>query len=236
MGTVKVHSKTYNDNMDALVILAVLGSACAHVTHLGVADTPAVAAAKARFFQTYNAQAAAARAASPQQATFVQQQPRWTGPMAHTVPAGVNVHHAAVNSFHVPAAVRTVTQKWTGPVAATVPAGVQGLNQVPDTADVQAATRSFLAAYNAQLAATRSAAPVVAVHHQAPANVWAPAAPVQTWSPAAPVQPRWTGPMAATVPAGVHGAPAQVAQTADVAAATQGHCAAHQHALRATQG
>merc|ERR1711942_439959 len=193
MGTVKVHSKTYNDNMDALVILAVLGSACAHVTHLGVADTPAVAAAKARFFQTYNAQAAAARAASPQQATFVQQQPRWTGPMAHTVPAGVNVHHAAVNSFHVPAAVRTVTQKWTGPVAATVPAGVQGLNQVPDTADVQAATRSFLAAYNAQLAATRSAAPVAAVHHAA--------VPVQTWAPTAhaiPVQPRWTGPMAAT--------------------------------------
>merc|ERR1712243_457099 len=228
MGTVKVHSHP-NDNMNALIILAVLGYACGapHITHLGVADTPEVAAAKARFFQTYNQQAAAARAASPQQATFVQQQPRWTGPMAHTVPAGVNVHHAAVNAFHVPAGVTHVTQKWTGPVAATIPAGVQGLNQVPDTADVQAATRSFLAAYNAQLAATRGAAPVVAVHHQAP---------VQTWSPAAPVQPHWTGPMAATIPAGVHGAPAQVAQTADVAAATQAHFAAHQHALRATLG
>merc|ERR1712243_411963 len=149
MGTVKVHSHP-NDNMNALIILAVLGYACGapHITHLGVADTPEVAAAKARFFQTYNQQAAAARAASPQQATFVQQQPRWTGPMAHTVPAGVNVHHAAVNAFHVPAAVTHVTQKWTGPVAATIPAGVQGLNQVPNTADVQAATRSFLAAYN----------------------------------------------------------------------------------------
>merc|ERR1712243_340257 len=127
MGTVKVHSHP-NDNMNALIILAVLGYACGapHITHLGVADTPEVAAAKARFFQTYNQQAAAARAASPQQATFVQQQPRWTGPMAHTVPAGVNVHHAAVNA---------VTQKWTGPVAATIPAGVQGLNQVSDTAD-----------------------------------------------------------------------------------------------------
>merc|ERR1719250_342974 len=205
--------------MNALVILAVLGYACG-APHVGVADTPAVAAAKARFFQPYNA--AAARSASPHQATFVQQQPRWTGPMAHTVPAGVNVHHAAANAFHVPAAVRS--QKWTGPVAATIPAGVQGLNQVPNTADVKAATRSFLAAYNAQLAATRSAAPVVAVHHQAaPVQSWA--APVQAWQPAAPAQPRWTGPMAATIPAGVHGAPAQVAQTADVAAATQAHFA-----------
>merc|ERR1711970_1232685 len=227
MGTVKVHTQTHN-NMNALVILAVLGYACgAPQHHVGVADTPEVAAAKARFFQTYNAQAAAARAASPQQATVVHQQPRWTGPMAHTVPAGVNVHHAAavVPHYHVQG---SVTQKWTGPVAATIPAGVQGLNQVPDTADVQAATRSFLAAYNAQLAATASRAPVVAVHQAA--------VPVQTWAPAAPVQARWTGPVAATIPAGVHGAPMQVAQTADVAAATQAHFAAHQHALRATQG
>merc|ERR1712055_1007473 len=198
MGTVKVHSHTLHNNMmNALVILAVLGFACgAPQHHGGVADTAEVAAAKARFFQTYNVQAAAARAASPQQATFIHQQPRWTGPLAHTVPAGV-----------------------------------QGLNQVADTADVQAATRSFLAAYQAQLAATASRAPVVAVHHAV--------APVQTWSPAAhaiPVQPRWTGPMAATIPAGVHGAPMQVAQTADVAQATQAHFAAHQHALRATMG
>merc|ERR1711970_1216856 len=193
MGTVKVHTQTHN-NMNALVILAVLGYACgAPQHHFGVADTPEVAAAKARFFQTFNAQAAAARAASPQQATVIHQQPRWTGPLAHTVPAGV-----------------------------------QGLTQVADTADVQAATRSFLAAYQAQLAATASRAPVVAVHQAA--------VPVQTWAPAAPVQARWTGPVAATIPAGVHGAPMQVAQTADVAAATQAHFAAHQHALRATQG
>merc|ERR1712055_194421 len=227
---VKVHIHTHS-NMNALVILAVLGYACgAPQHHVGVADTPEVAAAKARFFQTYQAQAAAARDASPQQATFIHQQPRWTGPLAHTVPAGVNVHHAAavVPHYHV---AGSVTQKWTGPVAATIPAGVQGLNQVPDTADVQAATRSFLAAYQAQLAATASRAPAVAVHHAV--------APVQTWPPAAhaiPVQPRWTGPMAATIPAGVHGAPMQVAQTADVAQATQAHFAAHQHALRATMG
>ncbi|CAL4157286.1 unnamed protein product, partial [Meganyctiphanes norvegica] len=167
--------------MNALVIVAVLGLASG-APHFGVSDTPEVAAAKARFFQTYNAQAAAARAASPQQATH-HQQPRWTGPMAHT--------------------------RWTGPVAATVPAGVTGLNQVPNTADVQAATRSFLAAYQAQLAAT---APTAGAH-------WAPAAPVQQWAPAAPVQARWTGPMAATVPAGVHGAPNQVSDTPEVAAA-----------------
>merc|ERR1712121_96074 len=164
MGTVKVHSQQHS-NMNALIILAVLGYACGS-PHVGLGDTPEVAAAKARFFQTYNAQAAAARAASPQQATVVHQQPRWTGPLAHTVPAGVNVHHAAavVPQYHVHG---SVTQKWTGPVAATIPSGVQGLNQVPDTADVQAATRSFLAAYNAQLAATASRAPAVAVHHAA---------------------------------------------------------------------
>merc|ERR1712215_64468 len=225
MGTVKVH--TQHSNMNALVILAVVGYACGAPQHhhVGIADTPEVAAAKARFFQTYNTQAAAARAASPQQATVLHQQPRWTGPMAHTVPAGVNVHHAAAHVPHYHVA-GSVTQKWTGPLAATVPAGVQGVNQVPDTADVQAATRSFLAAYQAQLAATASRAPAVAVHHAA--------APVQTWAPAAPVQPRWTGPMAATIPAGVHGAPVQVAQSADVALATQAHFAAHQHALRAT--
>merc|ERR1712212_1119756 len=228
MGTVKVHSHTLHNNMNALVILAVLGFVCgAPQHHGGVADTAEVAAAKARFFQTYNAQAALARAASPQQATFVHQQPRWTGAMAHTVPAGVNVHHAAVPHYQV---AGSVSQRWTGPVAATVPAGVTGLNQVPATADVQAATRSFLAAYQAQLAATGARAPV-AVHQQ-----WAPAAPVHAWAPAAPVQARWTGPMAATVPAGVHGSPMQVAQTADVAAATQAHFAAHQHALRATMG
>merc|ERR1712212_1351668 len=165
MGTVKVHSHTLHNNMNALVILAVLGFACgAPQHHGGVADTAEVAAAKARFFQTYNAQAAAARAASPHQATH-HQQPKWTGPMAHTVPAGVNVHHAAA---HVPHHIAGA-QRWTGPVAATVPAGVTGLNQVPDTADVQAATRSFLAAYQAQLAATG------AVHHAA--------APVQQWAP-----------------------------------------------------
>merc|ERR1712212_823892 len=223
MGTVKVHSHTLHNNMNSLVILAVLGFACgAPQHHGGVADTAEVAAAKARFFQTYNAQAALARAASPQQATFVHQQSRWTGAMAHTVPAGVNVHHAAVPHYQLAA-----TQKWTGPVAATVPAGVTGLNQVPETAAVKAAKRSFLAAFQAQLAATGNVSPVVV-------NSWAPAAPAQAWAPAAPVQARWTGPMAATVPAGVHGSPMQVAQTADVAAATQAHFAAHQHALRAT--
>merc|ERR1712212_1353225 len=128
MGTVKVHSQQTN-TMNALIILAVLGYACGLPQHqVFMADTPDVAAAKARHFQAHSARNAITRTASPQQATFVvQQQPRWTGPMAHTVPAGVNVHHAAVNAFHVPAAVRT--QKWTGPVAATIPAGVQGLNQ-----------------------------------------------------------------------------------------------------------
>merc|ERR1712106_1207172 len=144
----------------------------------------------------------------PQQATFVHQQPRWTGAMAHTVPAGVNVHHAAVPHYQLAG-----TQRWTGPVAATVPAGVTGLNQVPETAAVKAAKASFLAAFKAQLAATGNVSPVVAVR--------------KSWAPAVPVQARWTGPMASTAPAGVHGVPMQLAQTADVAAATQAHFRAH---------
>merc|ERR1712106_340309 len=176
------------------------GFACGAPQHHGsVADTAEVALAKARFFQAYNARLAA----SPQQATFVHQQPRWTGAMAHGVPAGVT-----------------------------------GLNQVPETAAVKAAKASFLAAFKAQLAATGNVSPVVAVRQSwapaAPVQTWAPAAAVQSWAPAVPVQARWTGPMAATVPADVHGAPMQVGQTADVAAATQAHFAAHQHALRAT--
>merc|ERR1712128_112913 len=198
---------------NALVILAVLGFACGAPQHHGsVADTAEVALAKARFFQAYNARLAA----SPQQAIFVHQQPRWTGAMAHTVPAGVNVHHAAVPHYQLAG-----TQRWTGPVAATVPAGVTGLNQVPGTAAVKAAKASFLAAFKAQLAATGNVSPVAAVRS------WAPAAPVQSWAPAVPMQARWTGPMASTVPAGVHGAPMQLAQTADVAAATQAHFRAH---------
>merc|ERR1712128_313189 len=213
------------------------GFACgAPQHHGGVADTAEVALAKARFFQAYNARLAA----SPQQATFVHQQPRWTGAMAHTVPAGVNVHHAAVHHAAVPHYQLAGTQRWTGPVAATVPAGVTGLNQVPETAAVKAAKASFLAAFKAQLAATGNVSPVVAVRQSwapaapmqswapaAPMQSWAPAAPVQSWAPAVPVQARWTGPMASTVPAGVHGAPMQLAQTADVAAATQAHFRAH---------
>merc|ERR1712106_1038184 len=146
MGTVKVHSHTLHNNMNALVILAVLGFACgAPQHHGGVGDTAEVAAAKARFFQTYNAQAALARAASPQQATYVHQQPRWTGAMAHTVPASVNVHHAAV----------PVQARWTGPMAATVPAGVHGAPmQVAQTADVAAATQAHFAAHQHALRAT----------------------------------------------------------------------------------
>merc|ERR1719341_384173 len=52
----------------------------------------------------------------------------------------------------------------------------------------------------------------------------------------APATPslRWTGPFADTVPAGVHGLPTQVRETADVQAAKAAHFAAHSAALHAT--
>merc|ERR1712025_244655 len=161
-----------------------------------IPDTPEVAAAKAQFFATYRAQAAAAAAASD-----------------------IATHAQQVNHTNT---LRAPTQKWTGPVAATIPAGVQGLNQVADTADVQAATNAFLAAYQAQLSSVGGVQPAFA----------AAPAPVQHQQVVAPVaSQRWTGPVAATIPAGVPGSTGQVAETADVAATTAAHFAAYQQAL-----
>merc|ERR1719369_1414464 len=141
--------------MNPLIVLTVLGMASAF-PH--IPDTPEVAAAKAQFFATYRAQAAAA-AAAPDIATHAQQ-----------------VNHP--NTFGAPA------QKWTGPVAATVPAGVQGINQVADTADVQAATNAFLAAYQAQLSAVGGVQPVASARAPAFHQAGAAAAPVspQRWT------------------------------------------------------
>ncbi|XP_042857811.1 cuticle protein CP1499-like [Penaeus japonicus] len=167
--------------MRALVLLAVLG-VCSAVPF--IQDTPEVQAEKARFFQAFGA---AQAAATPQQAVY------------RPSPAA--------------------QPKWYGPVAATVPAGVDGtITPVSDTQEVSAARNAFLNAYNAQVRATVGAAPAVPsytpTHHHVPA--------VPHHAPAAPqYQPKWTGPVAATVPAGLPGSAPQVADTAEVAAAKQ---------------
>ncbi|KAF2356040.1 hypothetical protein FHG87_013197 [Trinorchestia longiramus] len=277
-------AKQLTTNMRSLVLLTLLGCACA-VPFLQ--DTPEVVAERARFQQLFNAQAAAAAAApddprsgghqqyrhqsAPQQhfsshhnqhSTFT---PKWNGPVAATVPAGLPGSTAQVadtadvsaarnaflaayraqvaattghntapqHSFNAPThgaprhfnALPSGPVKWTGPVAATVPAGVDGrVTPVSDTADVAAAKAAFLNTYNAALGATRPSG-----HNQ-----FRHSAPVQHHQPSH--QPRWTGPVAATVPAGLPGSSSQVSQTADVAAATAAFQQAYTNAVAATTG
>lgn len=119
--------------------------------------------------------------------------------------------------------------KWTGPPAATIPAGLPGSTpNVADTADVSAARNAFFNAYQAQLAATIPKTPQTQSFHstfRAPAHT-----PVHT---PAPVQQRWTGPFAATIPAGLPGSVAQVADTPEVAAAKQAFFNTFQHQVSA---
>ncbi|XP_069999508.1 cuticle protein CP1499-like [Penaeus vannamei] len=253
--------------MKSLVVLAVLG-VCSAAPFIG--DTPEVQAEKARFFQAFRA---AQAAAAPQQAfqTVVPVQTKWMGPVAATIPAGVDgtitpvgdtaevaaARNAFLNAYNAqvratvgsvpvvqaPAfnAVPVVPQptfqqaapvqaKWMGPVAATVPAGVDGtVTPVGDTAEVAAARNAFLNAYRAQVAATVGTAPAVTTFSQAvPQQTFQ-----QTFQQAAPVQAKWTGPVAATVPAGLPGSAPQVADTAEVAAAKQAFFSAYQRQVAA---
>lgn len=169
-----------------------------------VQDTGDVSAARNAFLAAYRAQVAAT-----------------TGQQVAAPSHTHNFRPAATHFNAIPAA----PQKWTGPVAATVPAGVNGqITPVSDTAEVSAARNAFLASYNAAVAATRPAQHSVHQHHSFQA------APVQ------PVQPRWTGPVAATIPAGLPGSTSQVSQTADVAAATAAFQNAYSAAVAATTG
>ncbi|XP_066941227.1 cuticle protein CP1499-like [Macrobrachium rosenbergii] len=202
--------------MKTLVVLAVVG-VCSAVPF--IQDTPEVAAEKARFFQAFQA---AQQAATPQHHSFIPHQAH--NPVHHVThhhQAHIPVHHMAHHHHQA-----QFTPKWTGPVAATVPAGVDGtVTPVGDTADVSAARQAFFNAYQAQLSATVGAAPsfphAVPAHapafpHAVPAHV-----PAHTFNAvhAAPVQPKWTGPVAATVPAGLPGSTSQVADTPEVQAA-----------------
>ena len=106
---------------------------------------------------------------------------------------------------------------WQGPPAATVPAGLPGSGNVENTLEVQSAIAEFQRAYNAAVVATTGVQPAV---HSAP--VVRAAAPI--------VAPRWNGPFAATVPAGLPGS-ANVADTPEVAAAKASFNAAFQQQL-----
>lgn len=187
--------------------------ACAAVPF--IPDTPEVAAEKARFFNAYRAAEAAARPAPPQP-TFSQQAFR-----------SAPVHHLQAFS-----AAPVQQLRWTCPVAATIPAGLPGsASVVAETPEVAAARNHFFNAYHAQLAAT------VPVRQQpAPVQTFAPAthrfSPVPVAGPA--LQPKWMGPLAATVPAGLPGSAAQVAETPEVAAAKNAFFNTYHRQLAAT--
>ncbi|XP_047491791.1 uncharacterized protein LOC125041082 [Penaeus chinensis] len=180
-----------------------------------VGDTAEVAAARNAFLNAYNAQVRATVGTVP----VVQTQAFSVAPV---VPQQVFQH-----TFQQAVPVQA---RWTGPVAATIPAGVDGtVTPVGDTAEVAAARNAFLNAYRAQVAATVGTAPVVNTFSQAvPQQVFQ-----QTFQQAAPVQARWTGPVAATVPAGLPGSAHQVADTAEVAAAKQAFFSAYQRQVAA---
>ncbi|XP_066942158.1 cuticle protein CP1499-like [Macrobrachium rosenbergii] len=155
-----------------------------------IQDAPDVAAEKARFMASF--QAAQQAAATAQR---------------NVIPT----HQAYSNQGHYqPHHQGQYQPKWTGPVAATVPAGVNGaITPVGDTADVNAARQAFFSAYQNQLAATAGAP-----GHQS--GQWQPAPAHHGGSQ---YQPKWTGPVAATVPAGLPGSSPNVADTPEVQAA-----------------
>ena len=224
------------------MILAVLG-ACSAAPH--IMETPEVIAEKNRHFQLYNAAAAAAAAAPdpvPHQAHY--QPTHHVAAVHHVQPA---YHHVQPAVHHIqPAAVHhvqggaynVVQPRWTGPMAAAVPDGVDGtLTPVQPTAEVAAARNAFLATYNAQVAATMPQGHVVAhhvpaVHHVQPVAYQ----PVHHVQPAHTYTQKWSGPMAATIPAGLPGAGTNVAPTAEVAQATNQFLRAYQQAHAATLG
>ncbi|KAK4317852.1 hypothetical protein Pmani_011091 [Petrolisthes manimaculis] len=116
--------------MRALVVMAVLG-AC--VAAPFIPDDPAVAAEKARFFKTFRFIEAANRPRSSmpiyqsQQAAFIpapRPQPKWTGPLASDIPAGLPGSTAFVGeTSDVNAARNAFFNAYKAQVIATVPTG-----------------------------------------------------------------------------------------------------------------
>lgn len=193
--------------MKLLVLLAVLGS-CAALPQGFLVDTPEVIAERQRFFQLYNEAAAAAAAAPDDDVTFQQA-------------SRAQVHSAPQ------------TPVWTGPLASTIPAGVQGsLMQVSDTPEVVAARRAFENTFQKQLRAT--VPQKFSAHHAPRMNSISIPTHQRSQIPAVPTQPRWTGPVAATIPAGLPGSTSQVRNTPEVEAAINQFTKAYNDAVIAT--
>lgn len=119
----------------------------------------------------------------------------------------------AINAAAMPKPGQQVTPpKWYGPLASSVPASLPGASPiVANTADVSKAREAFFNTYKQQLAAVGGA-------------------------PRVEVVQQWTGPLAATVPAGLPGSSPIVANTADVVAARQAFFDSYKRQVAATAG
>ncbi|XP_063870542.1 cuticle protein CP1876-like [Scylla paramamosain] len=191
--------------MRALVVLTVLG-ACSAMPF--IPDAPDVAAEKARFFQAYQVAHAA------------------NLPKVSSRPSHAFVPQQAFNQAPVQ------TPKWMGPLASNVPAGLPGSTAfVADTPEVQAAKSHFLNAYSAQVAATIPVGP--STSHQSFA---APPRQVFHSAPAPRPQPKWTGPVASKVPAGLPGSSPILSDTPEVAAAKNAFFQTYTAQVAATAG
>ena len=200
-----------------------------------MADTPEVQAEKQRFYQLYKS-AADAAAAAPDVNVFPQHQTV----SGHHQPSRQFDHRFASQN-----AIPVSHQKWTGPLAADVPAGLPGSEpNVRNTPEVEAAIAQFNRAFSDAVVATR---PKTTSHNQF--NQFAPRAQpnhfnsfsnthspnhfqaVPRSQPQVAAQPRWTGPLAATVPAGLPGSVSQVQDTPEVQAAKAQFSQAFHHQL-----
>ncbi|RXG60281.1 Cuticle protein [Armadillidium vulgare] len=205
--------------MNAIVFFALL---CACTAKPFIQDTPEVVAERNRFYQLFNAAAAAAAAAPDihiysQKPVNVHQHPQAiTYQSSHQFTVPQQVHNP---QYHHQPQQTQYTQKWTGPLAATVPAGLPGSSpQVQNTPEVEAATADFYRSYNAALAATRSAAPQQTQYSHSN-SIYSHTGSQYRTAPHPTVQQKWTGPFAAEIPAGLPGSTSQVQDTPDVLAA-----------------
>lgn len=203
-----------------------------------IADTPEVHAEKQRHFQLFNA---AAKAAADAPDINIYHGP--PSHKAHTYTPHSNVvhrfqapvhqhfaHHQHHSNHHYQPA-NTYTPKWTGPVAATIPAGLPGSSpQVPNTPEVEAAISNFNKAYNAAVVATRSTGPQQYQSYSSPHTQHRFSSQPQQYTP------KWTGPVAATIPAGLPGSTSQVSDTPEVLAAKSQFSRAFQNQLALTYG
>nr|XP_053635081.1 uncharacterized protein LOC128690430 [Cherax quadricarinatus] len=240
-----------------------------------VSDTRDVSAARNAFFNAYQSQlaATAGRAPSPHYqgapsyTPSYHHQPKWTGPVAATVPAGLPGSHPVVDTPEVAAAKHSFFSTYQRQAAAAAPPtradedqeriqygsllshnnimrtlvilavlGVcSAVPSIGDTPEVAAEKARFFQAFRA---AEASAKPHYNAHQQA--HNTGHYNPHQynhgKYNPGHYHQPKWTGPVAATIPAGVDGTITPVSDTRDVSAARNAFFNAYQSQLAATAG